>query len=174
MVEASKSYNSRQFQIAALLGDARILLDHCFGSGGEVHSVVTEGQPYWKHSSPQDPPALDVESARTQKWLVRFGEVPKKAYELSPTIELLFQGIWSEGQGLMLKPGRVYCSMISMEDPRARECWLGLETIIKKTYAKNSVPSLSPRGKPTRSVTYVGPAAQVWLAEPHHSLGNYL
>ena len=109
-----------------------------------------------------------------QKWTMRFGEVPKKAYELPPTIELTFEGMWPEGQSLILKPGRLYCSMISMEDVRARECWLGLERLLKKTYSKISIPHLSPRGKPVRTVTYVGEAARLWLAEPHHSLSELI
>lgn len=119
------------------------------------------------------PPPLDVESPQLQKWVIRFGEEPKKAHELAATIELQFEGIWAEEQSLLLRPGRAYCSMIDMEDDRARECWLGLEILIRKTFSKLSDSSITPRGKPTRIVTYIGPSAKAWLSRENHSLATH-
>lgn len=173
-------YNSRQFRIAALDADARALLNHCLACGGAVRSVLVRGDGgfiYWGKSpensiTPGSHPPLDVELAQLQKWDIRFGDEPKKAHELAATIELQFEGIWAVGQAQTLKPGRAYCSMISMEDERARECWLGLEDLIRKTFTRLTHSSTTPRGKPTKVVTYVGPSAKVWLSRENHSLAT--
>lgn len=175
MAEKQESYNSRQLATVILGPDAERLLAQCRLAGGVVHSVLTtteHGFTYWGPAKPggpsptDSPPEVDTSIGVEQIWKVRFGDISAKPTDSPPTIELDFCGPELNGDVLVLKPGRVYCSLLSMQNDLARNCWMQLDAFIRKAFKKHSEAAQSPRGKPIRLTTYVGPEAQRWLAEP--------
>lgn len=145
---------SRQILIAAGVSDIEIIIEKIKEQGG----WICKSFPHSTYVS-RDVVNILAEYEGTQVVHFCFGESADReiTVEAAP--------IRPHARGLMMYPGRIYVSTLSLESDNIRQVWDRVAAFTRKHFIKR-IDEIGNR----RRITYVGPSAKLWLEEQSHFL----